>query len=186
MSTLPQPGAEVEPKPWQTGTHRMKTRLLRKALGLPGTVADQVGEAAALTPVTDQRGRWGDFSIVTDRLTAARPYTATRGHRVPSHLPAGSQDELLRQLGHVFAALGVRDGPFDCDFVATQDRVFLLEATPRLGGNSLSRLVQVCAGFYIVGAAIGYACGQSVCLPPTASVIPSAVLILGVSRSGSL
>jgi hypothetical protein len=59
-----------DPKPWQTGTHRMKTRLLRKALGLPGAggpAADQVGEAAALTPITDQRGRWAHFSIVTDR-----------------------------------------------------------------------------------------------------------------------
>jgi hypothetical protein len=56
-----------DPKPWQTGAHRMRTRLLRKALGLPGTVADQVGEAAALTPVTDQRGRWAHFSIVVDR-----------------------------------------------------------------------------------------------------------------------
>jgi biotin carboxylase len=126
------------------------------------------------------------FSLVTDRLTAPTPYTATAGHRVPSRLGVPSQDEAIRQLAHVFAALGVRDGPFDCDFVATHAGVVLLEATPRLGGNSLSRLVAACCDFDIVDAAIRHACGEPLRLPSTSSIAPSAVVILGVRHTGTL
>lgn len=59
-----------DPKPWQPGSRRMRTRMLRKGLGLPGAggvTADQVKEAAALTPITDQRGRWAHFSVVVDQ-----------------------------------------------------------------------------------------------------------------------
>jgi len=57
------------PQPWRVAPRRMRVRLLRKGLGLPGSgdVADQVTEAAALTPVVDQRGRWAHYSIVVDR-----------------------------------------------------------------------------------------------------------------------
>jgi hypothetical protein len=57
------------PEPWRAAPHRMRVRLLRKGLGLPGSggvTADQIAEAAALTPVTDQRGRWAHYSIVVD------------------------------------------------------------------------------------------------------------------------
>jgi hypothetical protein len=58
-----------DPRPWQAAPRRMKVRLLRKALGMPGSggvVVDQVAQAAALTPVVDQRGRWAHYSIVVD------------------------------------------------------------------------------------------------------------------------
>jgi len=61
--------ASGAPQPWRAAPRRMRVRLLRKGLGLPGSggvTADQVGEAAALTPVVDQRGRWAHYSIVVD------------------------------------------------------------------------------------------------------------------------
>jgi hypothetical protein len=57
------------PQPWRAAPRRMRVRLLRKGLGLPGSggvTTDQIAEAAALTPVTDQRGRWAHYSIVVD------------------------------------------------------------------------------------------------------------------------
>lgn len=60
-----------DPNPWNTGARPMRVRLLRKGLGLPGldggTTADQVTEAAALTPVVDQRGRWAHYSVVVNQ-----------------------------------------------------------------------------------------------------------------------
>ncbi len=63
---FPESGA---PQPWRAAPRRMRVRLLRKGLGLPGSggvTPDQVAEAAALTPVVDQRGRWAHYSIVVD------------------------------------------------------------------------------------------------------------------------
>lgn len=48
----------------------MRARLLRKSLGMPGAggvQANQVTEAAALTPAVDQRGRWLHFSVVVNK-----------------------------------------------------------------------------------------------------------------------
>ena len=58
------------PRPWTAGAGTMAFRLLQKGRGMPGTGrvdADIVTEAAALTPLTDQRGRWAHFSVVVDR-----------------------------------------------------------------------------------------------------------------------
>ncbi len=62
--------AQGQPPPWKTGPGAMKVRPLRKGLGMPGigrVEADILTEAAALTPLTDQRGRWAHFSVVVDR-----------------------------------------------------------------------------------------------------------------------
>jgi hypothetical protein len=62
--------AHGDPRPWSTGTRPMRVRLLRKGLGLPGAggvTADIVAEAAALTPLVDQKKRWAHFSIVVNQ-----------------------------------------------------------------------------------------------------------------------
>jgi biotin carboxylase len=126
------------------------------------------------------------FVLMTDRRTAPRPYTATAGHVVPSRLDGSAGRDLLDQLETVFSALGLRDGPFDCDFVSTPSGVYLLEVTPRLGGNSLSALVEAACGFDIVKAAVRYACGEEVLVADGLSPRPSAILILGVNDEGCL
>jgi len=62
--------ASGDAQPWQTGEHRMRARQLRKGRGMPGlhpVDADQVEEAAALTPLVDQRGRWLHFSVLVNQ-----------------------------------------------------------------------------------------------------------------------
>ncbi len=62
--------ASGDPRPWAAGPRRMLGRPLRKGLGMPGTggvVADQVTEAAALTPLVDQEGRFAHFSVVVNQ-----------------------------------------------------------------------------------------------------------------------
>jgi biotin carboxylase len=126
------------------------------------------------------------FVLVTDRKTAPRPYTATAGHFVPSRLDRRSQTDALTQLKTVFSALGVRDGPFDCDFLCASDGIYLLEVTVRLGGNSLAALVEESCAFDIVKAAVRYACGEKSSVPESLEQRPAAVLILGASAAGRL
>ncbi len=126
------------------------------------------------------------LSLLTDRDTASTPYTATTGHRVPSRLPECIQTKALSTIESVMARLGVRSGPFDCDFVATGDRVLLIEITPRLGGNSLSKLFKAALGFDLVAYAVATACGDRYPVLPSTSPKPAAVRILGVEQDGRL
>ncbi len=122
-----------------------------------------------------------------DRQTVAAPYAATAGHHVPSSLDASSRQALLDQLSELWRLLGVTDGPFDCDFVVGSDRVYILEMTPRLGGNSISTLLHAATGgFDLVEYAVRQTCGEDVSLPATFPLMPTAVVILGAASPGKL
>ncbi len=126
------------------------------------------------------------LSLLTDRDTANPPYTTTIGHRVPSRLSDSLQAQALSTIESVMARLGVSSGPFDCDFVATHDRVMLIEITPRLGGNSLSRLFKAALDFDLVAYAVTTACGDCYPVPPSTQPKAAAIKILGVEQGGRL
>jgi biotin carboxylase len=126
-------------------------------------------------------------AFLLDRQTVAPPYAATAGHHLPSSLAAPSRENLLDSLTELWRLLGVTDGPFDCDFVVGNDQVYVLEMTPRLGGNSISTLLYAATGgFDLVEYAVRHACGEDVSLPATIPVTPTAVVILGAAGSGNL
>lgn len=134
--------------------------------------------------VVDGRVR---FHVVLDRFTADSPHVATTGQRAPSRLTADQVQRLVAQLDAVIAGLGITRCVFDCDFVATRDEVFLLEVTPRLGGNSISALVRAAyPGFDLVEYAVRLACGDPVPPVPTRMANAAAVRILGVGAAGVL
>lgn len=124
---------------------------------------------------------------ITDRQVAAEPYTATAGHRVPTRLAASDQTRVLTALERAWALLGVARGPFDCDAVVSDDEVYLLEITPRPGGNAIGRLLDAAYGFDMVKYAVRNALDlpEETALPEHANRA-AAVLILGVGRDGRL
>ncbi|MBX3204379.1 MAG: ATP-grasp domain-containing protein [Labilithrix sp.] len=127
------------------------------------------------------------LSLVTDRRTAPAPFVVTAGHFVPSRLDERARDKTVALIGEVLAKHGVRTSPFDCDFVVDRSgEPWLLELTPRLGGNSLTRLVREALGVDLAEVAIRLACGEDPQLPRDVSVAPTAQLILGVRRPGRL
>lgn len=133
-----------------------------------------------------QRGRI-THAFFLDRQTVAPPYAATAGHHVPSSLDTARREALLDSLHELWRLLGVTDGPFDCDFVVGSDRVYVLEMTPRLGGNSISTLLHAATGgFDLVEYGVRQACGEDVQLPATIPLSPTAVVILGAAASGRL
>ena len=125
-------------------------------------------------------------ALITDRSTAPFPYVATCGHRVPSRLPAALQEQAMQHIERVFSLLNIQSSPFDCDFVATDTHIVLLEITPRLGGNSLSRLTQAALGIDLVAYAVAQACGDIYPFKTEPQIQPAAVLLLGVPRAGRL
>jgi biotin carboxylase len=124
------------------------------------------------------------LSLITDRDTVPPPHTATLGHRVPSMLEAPMQTQALAAIEEVFHQLGVQSGPFDCDFVASDGRIVLIELTPRLGGNSLSKLFSAALDFDLVAYAVAHACADVIPLPAQHQPRPTAVVILGADQAG--
>jgi biotin carboxylase len=126
------------------------------------------------------------LALVTDRDTAPPPHTTTTGHRVPSRLARATQDKAVTVIAETFSRLGVTSGPFDADFVAQGDRIFLIEMAPRLGGNSLSRLCQASLNYDLVAYAVRQACGDPFPIPELCKPKPMILAILGVERAGCL
>jgi biotin carboxylase len=132
--------------------------------------------------VRDGRLAW---SILLDRQTAPPPFTATMGHRVPSQLDEAETASVLDAVDLTIAKLGLRDGPIDVDLVLADEPV-VLELSPRLGGNSIARLVRLATGLNLVALAIDTALGRSFEIPAPALPTPTAVVLLGTSRAGAL
>lgn len=124
--------------------------------------------------------------LVTDRITAPAPFVATHGHRTPATHSASAIASLCAQIEHIAAALQLRSGPFDADFVADGDTATLIELTPRLGGNSMMRLVEAATGFALIDYAILHALGRAPRVRDSWSVRPTAVQLLGSMSAGKL
>lgn len=142
-------------------------------VGSQGTVEGVVREGTVLA------------MMATDRLTARAPHVGTLGHCTPSRLPASIQALLQRQVEQVLGDLGYVDGPFDGDFVVAGDMVYLLEITPRVGGNALTKLWAASQGFDMPRAAVLEALGLREPIALT-QVRPAMVRILSVESSGQL
>jgi biotin carboxylase len=125
-------------------------------------------------------------SWVTRRETASSPYVATWGHRLPNRLDAQANAAVIGAVHDTFTRLGLRDGPFDADVVWDGERAWILEAAPRLGGNSISRLVKIASGVDLVDEVVSYAIGDSFGRISGANLRPAAVVLLGVERAGAL
>jgi len=126
------------------------------------------------------------FSVVLDRQTAPAPFVTTIGHFVPATLPRCAEKRLLSRLHDVWSRLGVSDTTFDCDFVWAGDEIYLIEITPRLGGNCISRLLLDSTGFDLVDYAVRRACGLPAELPVKSLPCHAAVVLLGVWNCGEL
>ena len=110
----------------------------------------------------------------------------TSGHHLPTCLAPKLQARLFDHLRRLWRLLNVTSGPFDCDFVATQDEVYILEVTARMGGNSISTLINKAANFDLVEYSVKQAVGEPVRLPSSVALRPMALILLGVTEPGLL
>lgn len=124
--------------------------------------------------------------FILDRQTAHAPYVTTVGHRLPTLLLQSVQQQIVQHLEQVWSLLGIREGVFDCDFVHSRGQTYLIEITPRLGGNSISQLIRRAAGVDLVEVAVQQACDEPSVVPSRVTLKPAAVVLLGVWESGIL
>ncbi len=126
------------------------------------------------------------WHCLLDRSTAALPHTATHGHATPSRLSAAQSDAVLATVARLWRELGVSDGPFDCDFVLLGHTVYILEVSPRLGGNAICELVRSAFSFDLVEHTVRWACGEAATPLPTSALRPRAIVLLGTTAAGRL
>jgi len=126
------------------------------------------------------------IALITERQMAPYPYTATWGHLVPADLSTNLKDKLLLTLKEVWNILGVLDGPFDADFVVSNDTIYLLELSPRIGGNSIPKLIKESIGFDIIECSLRYVVEDDSNFKYNEKVRPTAVILLGIMEHGHL
>jgi biotin carboxylase len=131
-----------------------------------------------------RRGRLA-WSLVLDRQTAPDPWCATTGHRLPTALTAAEAARAVDAVSKTVEPLGLEEGPIDADLVIADDPV-VLELSPRLGGNEIASLAELASGVNLASAAIDAALGLPTRIPDHATPSPSAVILLGTDRAGSL
>lgn len=124
-------------------------------------------------------------AMVTERLTAPPPLVATIGHRTPAALTPKEHSSLVAQIETVCREVGYGDGPIDCDFILTARGPVLIELTPRAGGNALSKLLQVSAGFDMPLYAVRHALGLETFVAPFMRK-PAITRVLSLPRGGIL
>jgi biotin carboxylase len=126
------------------------------------------------------------LTFILDRQTVSPPYVATSGHHFPTLLPSHLQKKLFSVLKEILRALGIADTTFDCDFVATNDEVYIIELSPRMGGNSISSLLKKATGFDLIEYSVHKACHNTAILPKKIKTRPTAVVLLGLLNKGLL
>lgn len=126
------------------------------------------------------------LAFFMDRSTAAPPHVCTYGHNMPTRLSSDVQQLVLGEVESVWSALKVRDTVFDVDFVWDGERVFILEMSPRLGGNSITDLVRYSTNVDLADIAIEMALGGGAVVDSFRAQKVCAVVLLGVSEEGVL
>lgn len=126
------------------------------------------------------------FHVLTRRLTAPPPYGATRGHVWPGGWSAEEEACVMELLGKAAARMGLEDCLFDADFIVEGGRVWLLEFSPRQGGNSLNRLLEASHGISLVEWGVQLAVGGPLRPVLRQERRAAVVRILGVDRPGRL
>lgn len=127
-----------------------------------------------------------EYMAVLDRQTASSPYVTTIGHHLPSSISDCIQKQLVHQIEYIWRILKTTETVFDCDFVISGENIFIIELTPRLGGNSITKLLKKSQNVDLAKYAIQLACGEKPDLLDIAELKPMAIRILGVWKKGNI
>ena len=84
------------------------------------------------------------------------------GHSLPSHIPSRDQKRVLDAVSKTCRELGYIDGPVNFDVMIQQQRVVVLELSPRTGGNGIPDLIEYATGFDEYAATVHQALGRPV------------------------
>lgn len=90
------------------------------------------------------------------------PYTPA-AYAMPASMPGWAQGELVSELQRLSDLLGLRDGVFNIETrVATDGRPYIMEMSPRGGGNRLCEMLRHASGVDLIRASVQAALGMDV------------------------
>lgn len=109
------------------------------------------------------------------------------GHGLPSDLDQANQTRIIGAVEEFCRALNLNTGPFNFDLRDTPAGVCLIEANPRLGGNSITQLVRASYGVDLAEATVLSALGVDPAehLRSETVPIPCASRLIAVYGAGS-
>jgi len=106
------------------------------------------------------------FACLSDRFVdMAYPCGVVIGHGVPARIPETVQENAIKSAVAIAKAVGLKDGPAYFQMKHVGDDVYVIEATPRLDGCHVWRLVKHMYGVDLLEAALRVALGEQVVLP---------------------
>ncbi|HOZ44997.1 MAG TPA: ATP-grasp domain-containing protein [Candidatus Hydrogenedentes bacterium] len=130
----------------------------------------------------------GDVTIIrlARKIPAPdQPLGTILAYVVPAELPDGMPMTRLRtRLAEAAQAVGLERAMAMVDFMVQDADISLLELTPRPGGDCLPWLTRSSCGFDILGAALDFAAGEPVAVPPMAAWRRLVGLRLFAARAG--
>ena len=95
------------------------------------------------------------------------PYVPS-AHSWPSTMPLGKQEELQRELQRLISILQMRNGVFNIEArVGVNGKVYIMEVSPRGGGNRLSEVLYMATGVNLIKNAVRVCMGM-----PTENINP--------------
>jgi biotin carboxylase len=102
-----------------------------------------------------------------EKLAApAQPPGTTMAYLVPAGLPLQlDQNQFKRRLHTAARALGLEHSVFMVDFIVEGTTAYLLEITPRPGGDCLPWLIRESCGLDMLGLALDFAEGKPILVP---------------------
>jgi biotin carboxylase len=123
---------------------------------------------------------------VAEKLPAPdQPLGTTLAYIVPGQLPSQLDQPLFQDHLHAAArALGLRRAICMVDFIIRNNCAYLLEMTPRPGGDCLPWLIQESCGLDMLGLTLAFAAGQPLRLPTDSDWKPRIGVRFFAQRAG--
>ncbi len=160
-----------------------------------GTVKMDPHQEFAIEEFIDGREYSCDFILDKDQVEIirlakkilARDQAAgtTRAYVLPSRLPAPLRKGPFRlQLKDAASALGLTRAICMVDFIVHESVAYLLEMTPRPGGDCLPQTIFQSCGLDMLGVALDFAEGKQIGLPSASSWVQLVGLRLMAKKSG--
>jgi biotin carboxylase len=176
-------------------TDRNGSRMYRQAPGGPeglNPLRDVVLEEAVTGPEysCDFLLENGNLEIIRTARKIPLPggqIGITTAYVLPAPLPAGvSPGRFRAQLHRAASALGLKRALCMVDFIVQKEEAYLLELTPRPGGDCLPWLIRQSSGLDMLGLALDFATGVEPSLPGEGNWDPLVGLRLFAETPGVL
>lgn len=115
--------------------------------------------------VVDGRLKFVSFSNQYFDKNAVNPYTPS-AYGWPSSMPENSRKELTEELQRLMTLLNIKSSLFNIETrLAANGKTYIMEASPRGGGNKLSEMLYMATGVNLIQNAVKAAIGEETDIP---------------------